>query len=119
MRERQNNDHVTAPKKRYVTPKNCERLTETRVYPSVWNNLSETPRSTNIKVQKLQNLLIESMVIVAIAVNNLATTAGDDESGIEGLSAQNNAHAEILMDAMAMLATANLEVSVRQEASKP
>ena len=45
-------------------------------------------------------------------------TSGDDESGIEGPSAPHNTQAEILMDAMAMPANANLEVNVRQEALK-
>lgn len=66
----------------------------------------------------MQNLLVKSIIAVAIVVNNLAMTSGDDESGIEGLSAPNNTQAEILMDALAMPANANLEVNVRQEAFK-
>jgi len=66
----------------------------------------------------VQNLLVKSIIAVAIVVNNLAMTSGGDESGIEGLSAPNNTQAEILMDAVAMPANANLKVNVRHEALK-
>ena len=63
-------------KKSYPTPKNYNRLAETRVNLPIWNNLSEKARTADIKLQKVQKSLVKGATAVVSVVNNLITASG-------------------------------------------
>ena len=46
-------------KKLYIPPNNCEGLSETKVNTNIWNNLGETARSNDLKLQKVQKHLVK------------------------------------------------------------
>ena len=87
---------------------NCEELSETRVNTNIWNNLGETARSDDLKLQKVQKYLVKGMTAVVTVIDALVK----DES--------NSCHEDNigkLMDAVILLANANSEVNLlRREA---
>ena len=98
-------------KKQYIPPSNCESLSETRVNSNIWNNLGETARSNDLKLQKVQKYLIKGMTAVVTVIDSLIkdepNSSKEDNIGK-------------LMDAVILLANANTEVNLRRrERLKP
>lgn len=58
-------------KKKYSPPNNCEGLSETRVNTNIWNNLGETARSNDLKLQKVQKYLVKGMTAVVTIIDAL------------------------------------------------
>ena len=58
-------------KKQYIPPSNCEGLSETKVNSNMWNNLGETARSNDLKLQKVQKYLVKGMTAVATVIDSL------------------------------------------------
>ena len=78
---------------------------------NIWNNLGETARSNDLKLQKVQKYLIKAMTVVVTVVDSLIKdeTNSSKEDNIGKL-----------MDAVILLANANTEVNLRQrERLKP
>lgn len=98
-------------KRQYIPPSNCEGLSETRVNSNIWNNLGETARSNDLKLQKVQKYLIKGMTAVVTVVDSLIKDETDS-------SKEDNIGK--LMDAVILLANANTEVNLRRrERLKP
>ena len=98
-------------KKQYIPPNNCEGLSETRVNTNIWNNLGETARSNDLKLQKVQKYLVKGITAVVTVVDAL-------------IKDEPNSYKEDnigkLMDAVILLANANTEVNLRRrERLKP
>ena len=98
-------------KKKYIPPNNCEGLSEARVNTNIWNNLGETARSNDLKLQKVQKYLVKGITDVVTVIDALVK----DES--------NSCHEDNigkLMDAVILLANANSEINLRRrERLKP
>ena len=98
-------------KKRYLRPKNCEMLAETRVNLAIWNNLSERASTSDLKLQKVQKSLIKGSTAVVQVVNDLISKPDMPSKG------------QIIkqhMDGVLLLANANIELNLRRrEALKP
>ena len=98
-------------KKQYIPPNNCEGLSETRVNANIWNNLGETARSNDLKLQKVQKYLVKGMTALVTVIDTLIK----DEP-----KSSNEDNISKLMDAVVLLANANTEVNLRRrERLKP
>lgn len=104
MREKANDDKILELKKQHATPKNCTTLTETKVNTGVWNNLDESARLTDLKIQKVQKSLIKGITIIVSQVNKFVNDT--EESKEDAVST--------LMDGVLMLANANQELNLRR-----
>ena len=71
LKDKPEEDKLTEIKNRYLRPKNCEMLAETRVNLAIWNNLSERARTSDLKLQKVQKSLIKGSTAVVQVVNDL------------------------------------------------
>ena len=71
LKDKPEEDKLTEIKNRYLRPKNCEMLAETRVNLAIWNNLSERARTSDLKLQKVQKSLIKGSIAVVQVVNDL------------------------------------------------
>ena len=98
-------------KKQYIPPNNCEGLSETRVNANIWNNLGETARSNDLKLQKVQKYLVKGMTALVTVIDTLIK----DEP-----KSSNEDDISKLMDAVILLANAKTEVNLRRrERLKP
>ena len=98
-------------KKQYIPPNNCEGLSETRVNANIWNNLGETARSNDLKLQKVQKYLVKGMTALVTVIDKLIK----DEA-----KSSNDDNISSLMDAVILLSNANTEVNLRRrERLKP
>ena len=98
-------------KKQYIPPNNCEGLSESRVNTNIWNNLGETARSNDLKLQNVQKYLVKGTTAVVTVVDALikdeSNSCKEDNIGK-------------LKDAVILLANANTEVNLRwRERLKP
>ena len=98
-------------KKQYIPPNNCEGLSETRVNANIWNNLGETARSNDLKLQKVQKYLVKGMTALVTVIDKL----NKDEA-----KSSNDDNISSLMDAVILLSNDNTEVNLRRrERLKP
>ena len=103
LKEKPEEDKLNEIKKRYLRPKNCKTLAETRVNLAIWNNLSERARTSDIKLQKVQKSLVKGATAVVQVVNDLINTPDMPPK-----------------DQIVNMANANIELNVRRrEALKP
>ena len=111
MKDKPEEDKLNEIRKRYLGPKNCEMLAETRVNLAIWNNLSERARTSDVKFQKVQNSLIKGSTAVAQVVNDLISKPDMPSKG---------QIVNQLMDGVLLMANANIKLNLRRrEALKP
>ncbi|CAH3029299.1 unnamed protein product, partial [Porites evermanni] len=111
LKDKPEEDKLNEIKKRYLRPKNCDMLAETRVNLPIWNNLSERARTLDLKFQKGQKSLIKGTTAVVQVVNDLISKPDMPSKG--QLVNQ-------LMDGVLLMANSNTELNLRRrEALKP
>ena len=111
LKEKPEEDKLDEIKKRYLRPKNCKTLAETRVNLAIWNNLSERARTSDIKLQKVQKSLVKGATAVVQVVNDLINTPDMPPK---------DQIVNRLMDGVLLMTNANIELNVRRrEALKP
>ena len=111
LKDKPEEDKLNEIKKRYLRPKNCDMLAETRVNLPIWNNLSERARTSDLKFQKVQKSLIKGTTAVVQVVNDLISKPDMPSKG--QLVNQ-------LMDGVLLMANSNTELNLRRrEALKP
>lgn len=111
LKDKPEEDKLNEVKKRYLRPKNCEMLAETRVNLAIWNNLSERARTSDLKLQKVQKSLIKGSTAMVQVVNDLISKP-DMPSNCQIIKQ--------LMDGVLLMANANIELNLRRrEALKP
>lgn len=111
LKDKPEEDKLNEVKKRYLRPKNCEMLAETRVNLAIWNNLSERARTSDLKLQKVQKSLIKGSTAVVQVVNDLISKP-DMPSNCQIIKQ--------LMDGVLLMGNANIELNLRRrEALKP
>ena len=92
----------------YVRPCNCPILSVVKVNQEVWSKLSSVTRSRDIKIQRVTNVITQSMVAVASVADDLVTATRSDEA----LSKAKMATAlTALVDGLALMANANQELN--------
>ena len=97
---------------KYHRPGNCENLTKVRVNQAVWDNLSPSVRSHDVKMQKVQTSLFKGMCALTSMTNKLLDQISSFPVGNELL--------QEATDAFAFIANANIELNHRRrELIKP
>ena len=54
---------------KYHRPGNCEHLTKVRVNQAVWDNLSPSVRSQDVRIQKVQTTLLKGICALTSLIN--------------------------------------------------
>ena len=97
---------------KYHRPGNCENLTKVRVNQAVWDNLSPSVRSQDVRMQKVQESLFKGMCALTSMINKLVDQIPLFPVGNDML--------QEATDAFAMFANANTELNHRRrELIKP
>ena len=63
-REKPSEDKLTELKEFYEITENCGFLIETQINQGVWNNLDESARSMDLKLQEVQKYLVKVITLV-------------------------------------------------------
>ena len=102
--------------KAYQRPKNCDSLVTVKVNPLIWEKLRSETRSGDIKLQKVQTLIIKSAIPSVQAIetlNKVQDQIPKDILDVPALMKQ-------LSDGIALTAGASYELNMRRrEAIKP
>ena len=91
---------------KYHRPENCESLTKVRVNQAVWDNLSPSVRSQDVRMQKVQTSLFKGMCALTGMINKLVEQIPTFPAGNELL--------QEATDAFALFANANTELNHRR-----
>ena len=95
----------------YVRPGNCESLTLTRVNPEIWEKLSPATRSSDIKLQRVQNVNVQAMVAITHATDALVAATKSEENFSKTKMAST---ITALVDGLALMANAAQELNQRR-----
>ena len=95
----------------YVQPGNCHTLTVTRVNPEIWSKLSSVIRSRDIKIQRVTNVIRQSMVAIASVAENLVTATRSDEALSKAKMATG---LTALVNGLALMGNANQDLNQRR-----
>ena len=95
----------------FLTPNNCPALVPVRVNPEIWDKLSPNTKSRDVKSQRTQTSVVSAMLAVAQTADTLvrASRTGKPLSEADMTSSIGN-----LVDALALLGSANLDVNQRR-----
>lgn len=97
---------------KYHRPENCESLTKVKVNEAVWDNLSPSVRSQDVRMQKVQSSLFKGMCALTGTINKIVEQ-------IPTFPVRNDLLQEAT-DAFALFANANTELNHRcRELIKP
>ena len=89
--------------KNYPRPQNCEALTKVTVNKLIWEKMTPSPRSQDVKLQKVQTNLIAGVSAVVKSVDKLLDLPDINDEIIRGL-----------VDGISLFAMANREVNLRR-----
>ena len=95
----------------YVRPGNCESLTLTRVNPEIWEKLSLATRSSDIKLQRVQNANVQAMVAITHTTDALVAATKSEENFSKTKMAST---ITALVDGLALMANAAQELNQRR-----
>ena len=95
----------------YVRPANLPSLSVVKVNHEVWSKLSSVTRSRDIKIQRVTNVITQSMVAVTSVADDLVTATRSDETLSKAKMA---AALTALVDGLALMANANQELNQRR-----
>jgi hypothetical protein len=101
---------------KFQSPSDCAILAVPRINSEIWDTLQEPIRLRNTKYQAIQNSVLKGMIAVGRIASSLAT-AEQASSGSGSGQNENNKHGDLIetaVDALALLADANLELSYRR-----
>lgn len=94
-------------------PTNCENIVGTKINPEIWPKLKSSTRSRDIKLQRVQNMLLKASIPVVKVIHKLMQA---DSSQLD----DNKSLIRSLMDSMAILGHTNYEfVQRRRELIRP
>ena len=96
---------------KYPQPENCEGLTKVRVNQLIWDNLSSTIRSQDLKFQKVQASIVKGMTALARVTDAILKRVNEIQGG--------KVLAQEAIDSLSLLAHANTELNRRKELIKP
>ncbi|KAK6169693.1 hypothetical protein SNE40_020688 [Patella caerulea] len=101
-------DKVNELLNKYKRPSNCDFLEVTKVNPPIWEFLSSETKSNDLKLQRIQNMIISGLIPLARLSELLMKKAigGDDVGVKDGF--------RLLTDSIALLASANADINGRR-----
>ncbi|CAB4045446.1 Hypothetical predicted protein, partial [Paramuricea clavata] len=92
----------------YPKPQNCESLETTRVNLEIWARLQSSTRSRDIRLQKVQSLLLKGLLPLVQLLENCRQS--DDRSTDKGKIIK------LALDSVSLVAQANVELNSRRRA---
>ena len=92
---------------KYPQPENCEGLTKVRVKQLIWDNLSSTIRSQDLKFQKVQTSIVKGMTALARVTDAILKRVNEINGG--------KVLAQQAIDSLSLLANANTELNNRKK----
>ena len=92
---------------KYPQPENCESLTKVRVNQLIWDNLSSTIRSQDLKFQKVQTSIVKGMTALARVTDAILKRVNEIKGG--------KVLAQVAIDSLSLLALANTELNNRRK----
>ena len=92
---------------KYPQPENCEALTKVRVNQLIWDNLSSTIRSQDLKFQKVQTAIVKGMTALARVTDAILKRVNEINGG--------KVLAQEAIDSLSLLAHANTELNNRRK----
>ena len=100
-------DKLSEKLKSYLRPNNCNLETKL-VNPDIWTNvLSSKQRSYDVKLQRVQNLLVKSTTGLLRSVDDLVKAKNDKTITVKTMRKSMNSVIQQNMDALALLANAH------------
>ena len=97
---------------KYPQPENCEGLTKVRVNQLIWDNVSSTIRSQDLKFQKVQTSIVKGMAALARVTDAVLKRVNEIKGG--------KALAQEAIDSLSLLAHANTKLkNSKKELIKP
>ena len=100
-------DKLSEKLKSYLRPNNCNLETKL-VNPDIWTNvLSSKQRSYDVKLQRVQNLLVKSTTGLLRSVDDLVKAKNDKTMTVKTMRKSMNSVIQQNMDALALLANAH------------
>jgi len=92
---------------KYPQPENCEGLTKVQVNQLIWDNLSSTIRSQDLKFQKVQTSVVKGMTTLARVTDAILKRVNEINGG--------KVLAQEAIDSLSLLAHANTELNNRRK----
>ncbi|XP_038067019.1 uncharacterized protein LOC119737026 [Patiria miniata] len=110
MRDKLSDDKVKDMYKTYNRPKNCEKVIPTKVNKLIWDNMSSSTRSQDVKFQKIQTSVIKSVVpVLQLSEQLLQASKKKELDKLDIKPLLRNA-----TDAIALMANANYQLNMRR-----
>ncbi|CAB4005586.1 Tyrosine- kinase Tec [Paramuricea clavata] len=112
LRSKLSEEKLKEKQNAYPRPQNCESLETTRVNPEIWAQLQSSTRSRDIRLQKVQSLLLKGLLPLVQLLENCRQS--DDRSTDKGKIIKP------ALDSVSLVAQANVELnSLRRALIKP
>ena len=110
LRSKLSEEKLKDKKNTYLRPQNCETLEAPRVNPEIWTQLQPTTRSRDIRLQKVQSLLLKGLMplveLLETCRQSKDTTAVPDKGTM----------IKLVLDSITLLSQANGELNCRRRA---
>ncbi|CAB4034218.1 Hypothetical predicted protein [Paramuricea clavata] len=108
LRSKLSEEKLKEKQNAYPRPQNCESLETTRVNPEIWAQLQSSTRSRDIRLQKVQSLLLKGLLPLVQLLENCRQS--DDRSTDKGKIIK------LALDSVSLVAQANVELNSRRRA---
>ena len=104
-------DKLREKQSAFLTPGNCPALVPVRVNPEIWDKLATNTKSRDVKSQRTQTSVVSAMLAVT---NTADTLMRASRSGLPLSEADITSSISNLVDTLALLGSANLDVNQRR-----
>ena len=101
-RSKMSDDKLKEKLSKYNRPQNCEKLVTPKVNSEIWAKISSSTRSRDVKLQKIQTMLMKATTVLV----GLADKLVKDE--------KDNSTVKSMFDSIAFISHANSEISHRR-----
>ncbi|CAB4006980.1 Hypothetical predicted protein [Paramuricea clavata] len=108
LRSKLSEEKLKEKQNAYPRPQNCESLETTRVNPEIWAQLQSSTRSRDIRLQKVQSVLLKGLLPLVQLLENCRQS--DDRSTDKGKIIK------LALDSVSLVAQANVELNSRRRA---
>ena len=110
LRSKLSEEKLKEKQNAYPRPKNCETLETPRVNPEIWSQLESSTRSCDIRLQKVQGLLLKGLLPLIQLLENCR------QSKDAAYSMDKGKLVKLVLDAITLFSQANVELNSRRRA---
>ncbi|XP_028518407.1 uncharacterized protein LOC114576281 [Exaiptasia diaphana] len=101
-RSKMSDDKLKEKLNKYNRPQNCEKLITPKVNSEIWAKISSSTRSRDVKLQKIQTMLMKATTVLVGLADKLVKNEKD------------NSTVKSMFDSIAFISHANIEISHRR-----